>query len=129
GSDVLLTDPEAAPKPSERLEYLPFKEAVKLARMKPDKGFTRNDLLVYAGWLTKRWEWSRDRNLSLDDAIANGLRLGDQVKIVAERAKAKTGNGDARGIHSKLNPSPVSSKPASKWSLFGPKRKRSQDKD
>ena len=135
GSDVLLTEPEVAPKPSDQLEYVSFKEAVKLAQMKPDKGFTRNDLLVYAGWLTKKWEWSRDLNVPLQDAITNGLRLGDKVKVVAGRGKPIPvapgpirGNGDAPKIP-EPSPSPHPARRVNKWSLFAPKRKRNEGKN
>jgi hypothetical protein len=59
-----------------------MKAAVKLAGWKPVKNQTRNDLLVYGGWLTSRWEWSRDIDVSLDTAIANSRRLGEDVRVV-----------------------------------------------
>lgn len=98
--------------------------------MKPDKGFTRNDLLIYAGWLAKRWEWSRDLNVSLDEAIANGLRLGDMVKVVG-KGKPKPGasspgipgNGGAANVPPKPGAPAASEKPGNRWRLFAPKRK------
>ena len=59
-----------------------MKAAVKLAGWKPVKNQTRKDLLVYGGWLTSRWEWSRDIDVSLDTAIANSRRLGEDVRVV-----------------------------------------------
>ena len=62
--------------------HISTKAALKLAGWKPVKNQTRNDLLVYGGWLTSRWEWSRDVDVSLDQAIANSRRLGEDVRIV-----------------------------------------------
>jgi hypothetical protein len=59
-----------------------MKAAVKLAGWKPVKNQTRKDLLVYGGWLTSRWEWSRDIDVSLDQAIVNSRRLGEDVRVV-----------------------------------------------
>ena len=69
--------------PSEPVvERITLKEAIKLARGKPEKGFTRNDLLVLGGWLNSGWAWSRDVNVPLEKAIENSNRLGEPVKIV-----------------------------------------------
>jgi len=76
-----------------------MKEAVKLARFKPSKNQTRNDLLVYGGWLTSRWEWSRDIDISLDDAIASARRLGEDVKIVGNPSPA-----DRKKVRGKKRP-------------------------
>ena len=62
--------------------HISMKAALKLAGWKPVKNQTRNDLLVYGGWLTSRWEWSRDFEVSLDQAVANSRRLGEDVRIV-----------------------------------------------
>jgi hypothetical protein len=59
-----------------------MKAAVKLAGWKPVKNQTRKDLLVYGGWLTSRWQWSRDLDVSLDQAIVNSRRLGEDVRVV-----------------------------------------------
>lgn len=59
-----------------------MKEAVKLTGWKPAKNQERKDLVVFGGWLTSRWEWSRDIDVSLDTAIANGRRLGEDVRVV-----------------------------------------------
>jgi hypothetical protein len=85
-----------------------MKQAVKLAGWKPFKNQTRNDLLVYGGWLTSRWGWSRDVEVSLDDAIANAKRLGEDVRIVgnpkpAERKKVR---GRKRSINMREEESP-----------------------
>jgi hypothetical protein len=74
--------------------HIPMKAAVKLAGWKPVKNQTRKDLLVYGGWLTSRWEWSRDIDVSLDTAIANSRRLGEDVRVVgnpkpADRMKVR----------------------------------------
>ena len=74
--------------------HISMKQAIELARWKPAKNQTRNDLLVYGGWLTSRWEWSRDVDVSLDQAIANSRRLGEDVRIVgnpkpADRKKVR----------------------------------------
>jgi hypothetical protein len=71
-----------------------MKAAVKLAGWKPVKNQTRNDLLVFGGWLTSRWEWSRDIDVSLEQAIANGRRLGEDARVVGnpkpeDRKRAK----------------------------------------
>jgi len=62
--------------------HISKKQAIKLAKFKPSKNQTRDDLLVYGGWLSSRWEWSRDVDKSLDDAIANARKLGEDVRIV-----------------------------------------------
>jgi hypothetical protein len=70
--------------------------AVELARVKPDKKLTRRDLLVKGGWLHPVWEWSRDVDMSLDDAILNTKKLGEEFKLVGKekikkRPKPKKG--------------------------------------
>jgi len=62
--------------------HISMKAAVKLAGWKPVKNQTRKDLVVFGGWLTSRWEWSRDIDVSLDTAIANSRRLGEDVRVV-----------------------------------------------
>jgi len=85
-------------------------EAVKLAKAKPDRGLTRDDLLVYGGWLTSEWSWSRDVGVPLDTAIANASQLGEEVRLVGrveirkakpakptrQAAPVKIGNGKAK---------------------------------
>ncbi|MDA4123670.1 MAG: hypothetical protein OK456_10875 [Thaumarchaeota archaeon] len=65
-----------------------MKAAVKLAGWNPVKNQTRKDLLVYGGWLTSRWEWSRDIDVSLDQAIVNSRRLGEDVRVVGNPSLA-----------------------------------------
>ena len=130
-----MTEPEVPSQPLEPIEYVSFKEAVKLARMKPDRGFMRNDLLVYGGWLNKNWAWSRDVPLSLDAAIASGLRLGDRVAVVGKHGDAKGtspsvgGNGDALKISVSPSLDPKPAKQGQRWSLFAPKQKREAEKE
>jgi hypothetical protein len=64
--------------------HISMKAAVKLTGWKPVKSQTRKDLVVFGGWLTSRWEWSRDIDVSLDTAIANSRRLGEDVRIVGD---------------------------------------------
>jgi hypothetical protein len=68
--------------------HISMKAAVKLAGWKPVKNQTRKDLLVYGGWLTSRWEWSRDIDVSLDQAIVNSRRLGEDVRVVGNPTPA-----------------------------------------
>jgi hypothetical protein len=68
--------------------HISMKKALKLSGWKPSKNQTRKDLLVYGGWLTSRWEWSRDIDVSLDQAIANSRRLGEDVRIVGNPSPA-----------------------------------------
>lgn len=82
-----------------------LQEAIKLAHGKPDRGFTRNDLLVYGGWLNSEWSWSRDVGVSLDQALENALKLGEDVRVV--------GKPKVRHAH---GPSPKNGKSKS-WSL------------
>jgi len=89
--------------------HISMKEAVNLARWKPAKNQTRNDLLVYGGWLTSRWEWSRDIDVSLDQAIANARRLGEDVRVVGN---PKT--SDRRKVVKRKRHAPIREQPAIK---------------
>jgi hypothetical protein len=89
-SSLVKTTVSSEPEPP----HISMKAAVKLAGWKPVKNQTRNDLLVYGGWLTSRWEWSRDIDVSLDQAIVNSRRLGEDVRVVgnpkpADRKKVR----------------------------------------
>ncbi len=79
--------------PEPLIERISLKEAVKLAGGKPEKGFTRNDLLVSGGWLSSRWGWSHDIDIPLDKAIESSRRIGEQVKIVGGSAEKRNSGG------------------------------------
>jgi len=72
----------ASPEPTP--ERIPLAAAIKLARGKPEKGFTRSDLIVYGGWLNTGWSWSRDIEIPLEKAIENATRLGERVQIIGK---------------------------------------------
>lgn len=76
GDGPMSTEPEPP--------HISMKAAVKLTGWKPVKNQTRKDLVVFGGWLTSRWEWSRDVDVPLDTAIANSRRLGEDVRVVGE---------------------------------------------
>jgi hypothetical protein len=113
--------PGESPPQEAEPERISFKEAVKLAGRKPDSKVTRKDLLVRGGWLRPTWEWSRDANESLEDAVLNCKKLSQEFKFVGKAPK------NPKDKRKKGNKSTTASPPSddgdaphrkSRWGLF-----------
>lgn len=121
GEFLLVEQPQTEP------QQATFAEAVKLARSRPERGLERNDLLVKDDVLEPHWHWSRQINMSREEAIdiaqnaylEQVMLVGDEMKLKSEKPEKKQKIDLSAASGDDLEPIPEPSAPRDRGLRIG----------
>ncbi|MDA4123759.1 MAG: hypothetical protein OK456_11320 [Thaumarchaeota archaeon] len=73
-------------QPASGMLEVTFAEAVKMVGREPGGEF-RGDLIVCWGMPTRRWQWCRDREKRLSEAMEIHRKMGEEFRVVSDRVE------------------------------------------